>query len=76
MQDVHGAVNAPADGEILVPEYSMEALRKARDMVNVDALLEGDAPLRREFATKQRRLLESAGYRPEALARFDGEYMS
>lgn len=76
MQDVHGAVNEPEDGEVVVQEYSMEALRRARDMVNVDALLEGDAPLRREFAGKQRRLLESAGYRPEALALFDVEYMT
>ena len=76
MRDVHGAVNLPARAEPAPPEYSMEALRKARDMVNVDALLEGDASLRREYAAKQRRMLQGAGYRAEALAAFDLEFLA
>ena len=76
LQDVHGAVNAPMEDEGAMPEYSLEALSRARGMVDVDTLLAGDGALAREFATKQRRLMEGAGYKEEALTEFDNEYMS
>lgn len=75
LRDVHGAVNMPIRHEDNDPEYSMEALRKSRGMVDVDTLLAGNAVLRMEFATKQRRMLQGAGYKAEALAAFDMQYL-
>ena len=76
MQDVHGAVHLPAKEEVERLQSSLEALRRAKEMVNVDALLAEDATLRREFAEKQRSMLQGVGYREEALEAFDVEFLA
>lgn len=76
MKDVHGAVTLKTEERGKPREYSMEALKRACEMVNVDELLAADAGLMREFATKQRRLLEDAGYQSEALQQYDKRFLA
>ena len=75
IQDVHGAVTLPQQAEQHGRQYSMEALSKAAGMVNVDSLLAHDGQLRIELAERQRTMLQTAGYRAEALTAFEHEYL-
>ena len=83
MRDVVGASALPNDNKSSRPsvagvtqKYSMEALGQATKMKDVDVLFADDGNLAREFATKQRRLLEGAGYKDVVLKEFDGLYFS
>lgn len=57
-------------------DYSIEALNKARDMQNVDTLLQNDDNLRIQYAQSQRDLLQNAGYQATALADFDAQHLA
>lgn len=53
------------------PDFSLKALERARAMENLDTYLAEHEEIRREYAAKQRTLLEGAGYQAAALAEFD-----
>ena len=75
LRDVHGVVEALVDDEEGGLDYSMEALRRSQEMTDVDTLLANDALLERDFADRQRGLLQRAGYRDQALREFDERFM-
>ena len=61
LRDVHGVVEALVDEEEGGLDYSMEALRRSQEMTDVDTLLANDALLERDFADRQRGLLQGGG---------------
>lgn len=75
LRDVHGVVEAPVDNEEGGLDYSMEALRRSQEMTDVDALLTNDAPLKKDLASRQRGLLQGAGYMEQALREFDEQFL-
>ena len=75
LTDVYGVVGAPVDNEEGGLDYSMEALRRSQEMTDVDALLANDALLERDFADRQRGLLQGAGYKEQALREFDERFL-
>ena len=56
-------------------DYSIVALNKTQNMLNVDTLLANNEGLRIEFAKKQRALLQNAGYQPIALSSYDEQHL-
>lgn len=57
------------------PNYSMEALRRATEIGNLDQRLEADLQLRTELAERQLMLLRRSGYKDRALDEFRERFL-
>lgn len=73
--DLFGAVQNPAPTQAAQVDYSAIALQQTTQMQNLDQLFVENDAIRQEFAQKQRRLLEGAGYSAGALADFDEQFL-
>lgn len=75
MNDLFEAVQNPEPQHMNAPDYSMIALQRVQEMIDLDEHFNANDDLREEFAQKQRQLLVDAGYSPEAMQAFDDQFL-
>lgn len=75
MDDLFNAVQNPPAHDNNEADYSMIALQRVREMIDLDEYLLANGDVMQEFAIKQRQLLVGAGYSQEALDAFDEQFM-
>lgn len=76
LEDPFGAVRPNVRPEPPVrPDYSLMALRRASEIVDLDARLNADAALKSELATTQMQLLQDAGYHAAVVEDFRARFL-
>lgn len=69
-------VKSPATEPVETIDYSMQAITSAQEMKNIDHLFIEKPEMGLEYAKKQKRLLENAGYQAAALKEFESKYIN
>lgn len=72
--DQFGAINSEPPPVENQTDYSMQALKRATEMENLDEFLEANTHIKADYLAEQRQRLVDAGYQAAALTEFDDKF--